>query len=78
MIIGKWTIRRTSDIEAEQVAHDKAKRISAIVTEALLHDNRRYKAILRRWGLSEGVIGYRAGKGASKRSKPPKGAVASV
>jgi len=73
MIIGKWTIRRTSDIEAEQAAHDKAKRVSAIVTEALLHDNRRYKAILHRWGLSEGLIGERADNSQEAPLSPPRG-----
>ena len=45
MIIGPYTIRRTKDIQAEQVKRDKAKAVSAKVTECLLHDNRRYKAM---------------------------------
>ena len=73
MVIGKWTIRRTADIEAEQAAHDKSKRVSAIVTEALLHDNRRYKAILYRWGLSEGLIDQRADNSQEATSTPPGG-----
>ena len=81
MTIGPITIRWTKDIKAEQAERDKARHVSAALTEALLHDNRRYKAILRRWGLSEsliGLIGDKAGKGAHKRSMTPKGPVATI
>ena len=56
MIIGPLTIRRTKDIQEEQVTRDKAKAVSSKLIEMLLHDNRRYKAALQRWGVSEGVI----------------------
>ena len=78
MTIGPITIRWTKAVQAEQRHRDTAKRISAKVAALLLDENRQYKAILRTWGLSEGVIGYRAARGGSRRSKPPKGAMASV
>ena len=78
MTIGPITIRWTKAVQAEQRHRDTAKRISAKVASLLLEENRRYKGILRRWGMDEGVIGYNAARGGSRRSKPPKGAVASV
>ena len=78
MVIGPITVRWTKTVQAEQRQRDTAKRISAKVASLLLAENRQYKDILRDWGLSEGVIGYKAARGGSRRSKPPKGAVASV
>ena len=90
MVIGPVTIRWTKDIKAEQAARIKAKAISAKMVELMLYDNRRFKAILRRWGLSDDNITIteaedvlkdvkrRQRQGAFQRSKPPKGAVASV
>ena len=74
MVIGPLTIRRTKTVEAEQAKRAKSKAISNKMVGLMLHDNRRFKAILHRWGLSEGIIEG----GGAKRSKPPKGAVASV
>lgn len=70
MIVGPVTIRWTKDIKAEQARRAKAKRLSVAVTEALLHDNTRYKALLRQHGLSKVLIDAQAGKD----SKPPRGA----
>ena len=78
MTIGPIVVRWTRAVQAEQRQRDTAKRISAKVASLLLEENRQYKDILRTWGLSEGVIGYKAARGGSRRSKPPKGAVASV
>ena len=78
MTIGPIIIRWTKTVQAEQRHRDTAKRISVKVASLLLEENRQYKDILRAWGLSEGVIGYKAARGGSRRSKPPKGAVASV
>ena len=74
MIRGPITIRWTKDVQAEQVKRDDAKRVSARLVELLMHTHRQDKAILRRWGLSEGLNEAQGVKG----SKPPKGAVASV
>ena len=72
MIIGKWTIRKTSDIKAEQVKRDKAKAVSAKLVEFLLHNNKCYKAILRRWGLSEGLIEQEATYSQGEALSPPR------
>ena len=74
MTIGPIIIRWTKTVQAEQRHRDTAKRISVKVASLLLEENRQYKDILRTWGLSEGVIGYKAARGGSRRSKTPKGA----
>ena len=78
MTIGPIIIRWTKTVQAEQRHRDTAKRISAKVASLLLEENRQYKAVMDAYYLSEGVIGYKAARGGSRRSKPPKGAVASV
>ena len=68
MVIGPYTVRRTADIEAEQAERDKAKAVSAKLVELLMHTHRQDRALLRRWGLSEGMIEQEAiysGGGAS-------------
>ena len=74
MIIGPFTIRWTKDIQAEQAKRDSAKRVSVALTEALLHDNHRYKALMAHWGQSEDIIEVQG----VRRPKPPKGAVVTV
>ena len=78
MIIGPIIIRWTKDVKAEQDKRDYAKAVSARLVGMLLADNTHYKAALRRWGLSEGLIGDKADMGWVEGSKPPKGAVATV
>ena len=56
MQLGPLTIRRTKHVQAEQDIRYKVKAAMAALVENLLHDNRRYKAALQRWGVSEGVI----------------------
>ena len=73
MIIGKWTIRRTSDIEAEQAEREKAKAVSARLIELLMHTHRQDRAILRRWGLSEGLIEQEADNSQEAPLSPPRG-----
>ena len=73
MIIGPYTIRRTSDIIAEQIKRDDAKRVSAKFVELLMHTHRQDRAILRRWGLSEGLIGQRADNTQDAPLSPPRG-----
>ena len=73
MVIGPYTVRRTADIEAEQAKRDRAKAVSAKLVETLLHTHRRDKAILRRWGLSEGLIGQRADNTQDAPLSPPRG-----
>ena len=76
MTIGPITVRWTKDIKAEQDRRDKAKVVSAKLVEVLL---RKYTdALEARWGLSEGMIGDKVGKGAHKRSMTPKGPVATI
>ena len=73
MIIGKWTIRKTSDIKAEQAERDKAKAVSAKLVELLMHTHRQDKAILRRWGLCEGMIEQEAIYSGGEALSPPRG-----
>ena len=73
MVIGPYTVRRTADIEAEQVKRDRAKAASARLVEFLLHNNKCYKAILRRWGLSDGLIEQEATYSGGEALSPPRG-----
>ena len=73
MIIGRWTIRRTKDIKAEQAERDKAKRLSAKLVELLMHTHKQDSALLRRWGLSEGLIEQRADNHQEAPLSPPRG-----
>ena len=73
MVIGYWTIRRTSDIKAEHDKRAKAKAVSARLVEMLMHTNRQYRATLHRWGLSEGLIDQEADNRQGAASTPPGG-----
>ena len=73
MVIGPYTVRRTADIEAEQAKRDRAKAVSAKLVETLLHTHRQYRAILRRWGLSEGMIEQEATYSQGEALSPPRG-----
>ena len=80
MVIGPYTVRRTADIEAEQAERDeeqakrdRAKAVSAKLVETLLHTHRRDRAILRRWGLSEGLIEQEATYSGGEALSPPRG-----
>ena len=69
MTIGPITVRWTKDVvdEADKRAYGKA--VAAKVYEGLLFKNLRYKALIERWGIEEGVV---------RTAKTPKGAGASV
>ena len=73
MIIGYWTIRRTKDIKVEQVERYHAKAVSAKLVELLMHTHRQDRALLRRWGLSEGLIGQGADFHQEAPLSPPGG-----
>ena len=73
MVIGPYTVRRTADIEAEQAERDKAKAVSAKLVELLMHTHRRDRAILRRWGLCEGLIEQEATYSGGEALSPPRG-----
>ena len=73
MIIGYWTIRRTSDIKAEQAERDHAKAVSAKLVGLLMHQHRQDRAVMHRWGLSEGLIGSKADKCQGAGLNPPGG-----
>ena len=73
MIIGPYTIRKTSDIEVEQAERVKAKRISSKLVGLLIAENRDCKALLRRWGLSEGLIGQETDNAQGEALSPPRG-----
>ena len=73
MVIGPVTIRLTKDIKAEQAERDKAKSVSAKLVELLMHTHRRDRAILRRWGLSEGMIEQEAIYSGGEASTPQGG-----
>ena len=63
MRIGCYTIRRTSDIEAEQAASNRAK---ALLSTALI-------GLRRRSSHSEGLIGQEADNSQEATSTPPRG-----
>ena len=73
MVIGPITIRLTNDIINEQIKRDDAKRVSAKLVELLMHTHRRDRAILRRWGLSEGLIEQEATYSGGEALSPPRG-----
>ena len=73
MVIGPVTIRLTKDIKAEQAERDKAKAVSAKLVELLMHTHRRDRAILRHWGLCEGLIEQRADNTQEAPLSPPRG-----
>ena len=63
MVIGPYTVRRTADIKAEQAEREKAKAVSAKLVQLLMDTHRQDQAIIRRWGLSKGLIAQRGGNG---------------
>ena len=73
MVIGYWTIRRTSDIKAEQAERDHAKAVSAKLVGLLMHQHRQDRAVMHRWGLSEGLIDQEADNRQGAASTPPGG-----
>ena len=73
MVIGPVTIRWTKDIITEQIKRDDAKRVSARLVELLMHTHRRDRAILRHWGLCEGLIEQRADNTQEAPLSPPRG-----
>ena len=73
MIIGYWTIRRTSAVKAEQAARDRAKAISAKMAGLLMHAHVQDMGTLRRWGLAEGLIEDEATLPGVEALSPPRG-----
>ena len=73
MRIGRWTIRKTADIKAEQARRDRTKVVSATLVGRLLHTHRQDKAIAARWGLSEGQKEQEADNGQARPLTPQGG-----